>query len=120
LLDERPVIARIDESAVRAVLLNLISNSVQAMTNGGGELRVATQADGQRVRLTVSDTGMGMSSEQLKQVFEPFYTTKSQGLGLGMAYAQKIVEQHGGTVSIESHPGAGTTIAIEIPAESQK
>jgi signal transduction histidine kinase len=45
-----------------------------------------------------------MSSEQLKKVFEPFYTTKSQGLGLGMAYAQKIVEQHGGTVSIESHP----------------
>jgi two-component system sensor histidine kinase HydH len=119
-LDERPVTARIDESAMRAVLLNLISNSVQAMTNGGGELRIATQADGQRVRLTVSDTGMGMSSEQLKQVFEPFYTTKSQGLGLGMAYAQKIVEQHGGTVGIESRPGAGTIIAIEIPAESQK
>jgi signal transduction histidine kinase len=116
-LDERGVTALIDESSMRAVLMNLISNSVQAMTNGGRHLRVLTQADGSGVRLTVSDTGMGMDSAQLKKVFEPFHTTKSQGLGLGMAYAQKIVEQHGGTINIESRTGAGTTIAIEIPSE---
>lgn len=119
-LDEGHATARIDEAAMRSVLLNLISNSVQAMTNGGGELRLVTEADGRHVRLTVSDTGLGMSSEQLKKVFEPFYTTKRQGLGLGMAYAEKIVEQHGGTISLQSRPGAGTTTVIEIPAGSQK
>lgn len=119
-LDEEPTTARVDESAMRAVLLNLVSNSVQAMTSGGGELRITTRAAGARVRLTVNDTGVGMSGEQLKQVFEPFYTTKRQGLGLGMAYAQKIVEQHGGTISIESRTAAGTSITIEVPAETRK
>lgn len=119
-LDEGHATARIDEAAMRSVLLNLISNSVQAMANGGGELRLVTEADGRHVRLTVSDTGMGMSSEQLKKVFEPFYTTKSQGLGLGMAYAEKIVEQHGGTVSLQSRPGAGTTTVVEVPAAPRK
>jgi signal transduction histidine kinase len=118
-LDERGVTARIDESAMRAVLMNLISNAVQAMTNGGGHLRVVTQVDGGNARLSIGDNGSGMSSEQLQRVFEPFYTTRSQGLGLGMAYAQKIVEQHGGTVKIESHPGIGTTIAIELPSENR-
>jgi two-component system sensor histidine kinase HydH len=107
-LDEGSVTATLDESAMRAVLLNLISNSIQAMTGGGGDLRVVTQVDGRGVRLTVSDTGIGMNSEQLQKVFEPFYTTRRQGLGLGMAYAQKIIERR---------PHAGTTIVIEIPAE---
>jgi signal transduction histidine kinase len=89
------------------------------MTNGGGHLRVVTQVDGGNARLSIGDNGSGMSSEQLQRVFEPFYTTRSQGLGLGMAYAQKIVEQHGGTVKIESHPGIGTTIAIELPSENR-
>jgi signal transduction histidine kinase len=52
----------------------------------------------------------------LRKVFEPFYTTKSQGLGLGMAYAKKVVEQHEGTIKVESRPGAGTTVEIEVPA----
>jgi signal transduction histidine kinase len=59
-----------------------------------------------------------MTEEQASHVFEPFYTTKSQGLGLGMPYAQKVIEQHRGTVSIESRPGAGTTIRVELPAET--
>ena len=58
-----------------------------------------------------------MSKEQVGNIFEPFFTTKSQGLGLGMPFAQKVVEQHGGTVTIESLPGAGTTVRVRLPNE---
>jgi two-component system sporulation sensor kinase A len=60
-----------------------------------------------------------MSEEQVRNIFEPFYTTKSQGLGLGMSYAQKVVEQHGGAVTIESSPGEGTTVRVELPGEGE-
>jgi signal transduction histidine kinase len=60
-----------------------------------------------------------MTDEQLENVFEPFYTTKSQGLGLGMPYARKVVEQHGGTISVESVAGEGTTIRVVLPAGAE-
>ena len=116
-LDERGCRGLLDETALRGALMNLVLNAVQAMP-GGGTLSVRTSADGAALRLEVADTGCGMTEEQAGHVFEPFYTTKSQGLGLGMPYAQKVIEQHRGTVSIESRPGAGTTIRVELPAET--
>jgi signal transduction histidine kinase len=116
-LDERGCRGMLDETALRGALMNLVLNAVQAMP-GGGTLTVRTSADGAALRLEVADTGCGMTEEQAGHVFEPFYTTKSQGLGLGMPYAQKVIEQHRGTVSIESRPGAGTTIRVELPAET--
>ena len=116
-LDERGCRGMLDETALRGALMNLVLNAVQAMP-GGGTLSVRTSADGAALRLEVADTGCGMTEEQAGHVFEPFYTTKSQGLGLGMPYAQKVIEQHRGTVSIESRPGAGTTIRVELPAET--
>lgn len=115
-LEEKEATAVLDESSMRAVLMNLVLNAVQAMSNDGGRLKVVIRNDGARVRVRVSDTGKGMDGEQVKKVFEPFYTTKSQGLGLGMAYAKKVVEQHEGTIKVESQPGAGTTVEIEVPA----
>ena len=116
-LDERGCRGMLDETALRGALMNLVLNAVQAMP-GGGTLSVRTSADGAALRLEVADTGCGMTEEQAGHVFEPFYTTKSQGLGLGMPYAQKVIEQHRGTVCIESRPGAGTTIRVELPAET--
>lgn len=116
-LDERGCRGLLDETALRGALMNLVLNAVQAMP-GGGTLSVRTSADGAALRLEVADTGCGMTEEQARHVFEPFYTTKSQGLGLGMPYAQKVIEQLRGTVSIESRPGAGTTIRVELPAET--
>ncbi|HEX6624796.1 MAG TPA: ATP-binding protein [Pyrinomonadaceae bacterium] len=116
-LDERGCRGMLDETALRGALMNLVLNAVQAMP-GGGTLSVRTAADGAALRLEVADTGCGMTEEQIGHVFEPFYTTKSQGLGLGMPYAQKVIEQHRGTVCIESRPGAGTTIRVELPAET--
>ncbi len=118
-LEEAGTMVMLDESSMRAVLMNLILNAVQAMP-GGGRLGVATRADQLRMYVRITDTGAGMNSEQVKKVFEPFYTTKSQGLGLGMAYAKKIVEQHGGTIRVESRPGEGTTIEVELPAWAQE
>lgn len=103
-----------DEASVRSALMNLVLNAVQAM-HGGGALTVRTKAGGGAARVEISDTGVGMSDEQVRNIFEPFYTTKSQGLGLGMSYAQKVFEQHGGAVTIESSPGAGTTVSVELP-----
>jgi PAS domain S-box-containing protein len=108
----------IDEPSMRSALLNLTLNAVQAMP-AGGTLSVRTLSDGKSTRLEISDTGTGMTEEQVTNIFEPFYTTKSQGLGLGMPYAQKVIEQHRGAVSIESRPGEGSTVRVELPGAGE-
>lgn len=117
-LDERGCRGMLDETALRGALMNLALNAAQAM-RGGGTLTVRTRADGAALRLEVADTGCGMTEEQARHVFEPFYTTKSQGLGLGMPYAQKVIEQHGGSIAVQSSPGAGTVVRVELPAGTE-
>jgi PAS domain S-box-containing protein len=104
----------LDEASIHAALMNLMLNAIQSMPSGG-LLVVQTEARGHHVLVTIRDTGKGMSDEQIKNVFEPFYTTRSQGLGLGMPYAKKIIEQHRGTIGVESREGHGTSIEIELP-----
>jgi two-component system sensor histidine kinase HydH len=104
----------LDESSARSALVNLLLNAVQAMPTGGA-LTVSTRAEGKHLLLEIRDTGSGMTREQLGQVFEPFYTTKSKGLGLGMPYAKRVVELHGGSIRLESEPSAGTTVKIRLP-----
>lgn len=106
----------LDESSLRGALMNLILNAIEAMPNGG-RLSVTSDRTDDTLRLEIVDTGRGISEEEAKNIFEPFYTTKEQGLGLGMPYAKKIIEQHGGAVSVDSRPGEGTTFTIELPAE---
>ena len=117
-LDEACGRVVLDEPSIRAALMNLAMNAVQAMPDGG-TLTVRTRAFAGGVNLEVRDEGAGMSEEQVKNIFEPFFTTKSQGLGLGMPFAQKVVEQHGGAISIESRPGAGTTVRVRLPNERE-
>jgi two-component system sensor histidine kinase HydH len=105
----------LDESSARSALVNLLLNAIQAMPTGG-VLSVSTRAHaGRYLLLEISDTGSGMTAEQLGQVFEPFYTTKDRGLGLGMPYAKRIVELHGGTIRLESKPSEGTRVEIKLP-----
>jgi signal transduction histidine kinase len=108
------VMGMFDEASIRAALLNLGLNAVQAMPDGG-VLTITTGADGASIWVVVSDSGSGVTQEQSKRMFEPFNTTKSRGLGLGMPYALKIVEQHGGAISVSSQPGQGTQVRIELP-----
>ncbi len=105
----------LDEASIHAALMNLMLNAIQAMP-AGGTLTVTTQMREDTLLVTIRDTGKGMNAEQIENVFEPFYTTRAQGLGLGMPYAKKIIEQHQGTIHVESREGEGTNIEIELPA----
>lgn len=114
-LADAPVAGMLDEPSIRATTLNLVLNAVQAMP-AGGHLTISTRASDGKLLLAIRDTGSGMTADQIKQIFEPFNTTKSRGLGLGMPYAQKIIQQHGGEIVVESQPGKGTEVRIELPA----
>ena len=117
-LAESPVTGMLDEPSIRATTLNLVLNAVQAMP-AGGHLTIFTSTSDGKLLLAIRDTGSGMTPEQIKQIFEPFSTTKSRGLGLGMPYAQKIIQQHGGQIVVESQPGKGTEVRIELPASER-
>ncbi len=94
-----------DEAKLKQVLLNLMKNALEAMDQGG-KLTISLKAIGDnKVNILVSDTGQGMSGTQLKQVFMPFFTTRSEGTGLGLPFVIKTVEEHGGTVSVSSGLG---------------
>lgn len=104
----------IDEASIRSALVNLLLNSVQAMPTGGLLTVSSRRFDGQLL-LRITDTGRGMTVEQTEKVFEPFYTTKSNGLGLGMAFAKRVIEQHRGSIRVTSRIGEGTEVEIDLP-----
>ena len=90
-------------------------NAEQAMPEGG-TLTLIAQRDGDGVRLDVIDTGCGIPADQLPKLFRPFHTTKTNGHGLGLAIARKIITAHGGTIDVQSEPGRGTKFTIRLPA----
>jgi two-component system sensor histidine kinase HydH len=107
---------RIDPDRINQVLLNLYLNAIASMENGG-ELKVEISSDAQHRNavIQVSDTGGGISRENLSKIFEPYFTTKSTGTGLGLAIAHNITEAMGGKITVESDKEAGTTFSITIP-----
>ena len=113
-IGEQAAYAMLDGSSLRGALMNLMLNAIESMP-GGGVLSVVLKQSDETLRLEITDTGSGISEEEAKKIFEPFYTTKQQGLGLGMPYAKKVVDQHGGTISLDSQLGKGTTISIVLP-----
>lgn len=118
-LDPKLPQALADEGQLRQVLINLVRNGREAMA-GGGTLRVCSRAvNGHEVELEVSDSGEGMSGEVRAHIFEPFFSTKSGGTGLGLAVSRQIVTAHGGTLSCESHLGQGTTFRVRLPRASE-
>lgn len=108
-----PVI-QADEDRLNQVFLNLFLNSIQAMTDGG-TLTIKTAKRESSLTIIVKDTGCGIAQENLGRVFDPYFTTKPEGTGLGMAMSAKIVEEHGGTISFESTEGQGTSVVVQIP-----
>jgi CheY-like chemotaxis protein/anti-sigma regulatory factor (Ser/Thr protein kinase) len=107
-----------DASEIREVLTNLIVNAVDAMPRGGC-LRLATRTlpEGDRVELTVADTGIGMTDEIRAQIFDPFFTTKGPGgSGLGLSVSYGILKRHTGTIRVQTAPEAGTTFVVTLPA----
>jgi two-component system, NtrC family, nitrogen regulation sensor histidine kinase NtrY len=108
-----------DPDLLHRALQNLVLNAIDAMTQGG-ELTIGTATLGDRVEISVSDTGSGLTQEECGRLFTPYYTTKQHGTGLGLAIVQSVVSDHGGKISVESTKEKGTTFRIELPCEPQR
>lgn len=109
----------LDAAQLKQVLVNLVKNALQAMTKGG-TLTLSTGANSDGVWVSVADTGGGIPSDQLGRIFEPFYTTKKRGTGLGLMIVQRIVREHGGRIDVESHVGKGTTFRVWLPSHERR
>jgi PAS domain S-box-containing protein len=112
-----------DETQISQALMNIVVNAFQAMPNGGRcslIARVRTQTDASWVEVAVSDTGVGIAKEDLSHLFEPFYTTKTDGTGLGLAVAYRIMLDHNGSIRVASVPGSGTTVVMQFPVEPSR
>jgi signal transduction histidine kinase len=113
-LPSEPVIAPVDSAQLGQVLWNLVRNAVQAM-DGKGRLELGLASSDDEVRLSVRDHGQGIPAEHLDRIFEPFFSTKQSGSGIGLALVHRIVEEHGGTIEVFSEVGVGTHFLVRLP-----
>lgn len=107
----------VDGDQLRQVVMNLVLNGAAAM-DGEGELTITTRGNEEEVTIIVKDSGRGIAPGDLRDVYEPFFTTKGKGTGLGLAISRQIVEAHLGRMEIASKPGAGTEVTVTLPVES--
>ena len=117
-LDEALPKISADPDLLHRALQNLVLNAIDAMPQGG-KLTIRTATLGERIEISVSDTGSGLTPEECERLFTPYYTTKQHGTGLGLAIVQSVVSDHGGKISVESTKEKGTTFRIELPREPQ-
>ncbi len=105
-----------DARLMRQAMLNLVDNALHSMAKGG-TLTVRARTEGPWAQIELADTGEGMTSEVVRKIFEPFYTTKAKGTGLGLAVVKRITEGHGGEVTVDSSPGEGARFTIRLPMD---
>jgi signal transduction histidine kinase len=108
-----------DAELLHRALSNLVLNAMDAMPQGG-TLTLRTHDNDDRVYVEVSDTGSGLTREECDRLFTPYYTSKEHGTGLGLAIVQSVVSDHGGTITVQSQPGKGTTFLVELPRNLDK
>jgi two-component system sensor histidine kinase HydH len=117
---ERPLNAPVDGDLITRAFLNLLLNAVEAV-EPGGRVEIAARFDSsagpRHLVLELSDDGRGLPAEEQEQVFNPFYTTKAKGTGLGLAVVSRIVAAHGGEVQAQARPSGGATFVVRLPAE---
>jgi nitrogen fixation/metabolism regulation signal transduction histidine kinase len=106
----------VDRTLLARALVNVVENALHAMPSGG-RLTLATQAVDHAIRIDVADTGVGMDDEARARLFEPYFSTRAAGTGLGLTIAKRNVELNGGTIEVESTPGTGTTVRLRFPIE---
>lgn len=114
-----PVISGNAERILQA-FMNLILNAIQAMPNGGKMLVASKLLSGDRIEIEISDSGKGIPEDNLPNIFDPFYTTKGTGSGMGLAVAYRIIKEHGGEIDVDSELGAGTTFKICLPIKRKQ
>jgi two-component system NtrC family sensor kinase len=102
---------------LQGVWINIVMNAIDALDHRPGQIRIATQAGGGELKVTIADTGKGIAPDRVSRIFEPFFTTKSagHGTGLGLSVCHRIIKQHGGRIQVESQPGSGTRFTIVLP-----
>lgn len=105
-----------DPLQIKTCLMNVVLNAIQAMP-AGGRLHIATASGSETVDITISDTGPGISEDDINRIFNPYFTTKKLGIGLGLAITKKIVEEHQGRIIVRSRPNEGTDVVISLPVE---
>ncbi|OGO01392.1 MAG: hypothetical protein A2Y90_03710 [Chloroflexi bacterium RBG_13_52_12] len=111
---------RTDPEQMSRVFSNIISNAVQAMNGKTGELNIGTGADDNYISVNFQDSGCGIPGENLGKIFEPLFTTKPKGIGLGLAISKRLVEQNGGKLEVASQVGQGTTFTVKLPLEKRR
>jgi signal transduction histidine kinase len=104
-----------DAKQLKQVFLNLVLNSLQSINGRGGQLTVEMARRGSELIVTLADTGCGIPADALPRIFEPFYTTKPQGTGLGLSVVQGIIQEHGGRLNVASEVGRGTVVVVSLP-----
>jgi signal transduction histidine kinase len=103
-----------DPAEIERVVYNLLTNAVEAMA-GTGDLTVRVTSEGGEARIAVEDTGAGIPEADRPQLFRPFFTTRERGVGMGLAICRRIVEENGGSVSVETTPGRGSRFTVKLP-----
>lgn len=111
--------AFVDKNQIKQVFFNIIRNAIQAMSNGG-LLKITLGSNDHAVHVSFQDTGPGIPHDELGNIFEPYYTTKTEGTGLGLMIVQRIVRDHGGEIEIHSEPRKGTTFTIHLPRDERR
>jgi signal transduction histidine kinase len=114
--NNEPAIIPMDVDKLQQAILNFVKNAMESIS-GAGNIILSVGADGKdRVSIKISDNGCGMTSEEIERIFNPEYTTKEKGLGLGLPLAHEIIRGHGGEIRVVSQQGGGTTFEIILPA----
>jgi len=108
-----------DSNQIKQVLLNLLLNAAEAMPAQRGNITLSTASDNRQVSIRVVDDGIGIAEELRERLFEPLFTTKTRGLGLGLPISQEIIRRHGGEIQVESDPGRGTVFTVSLPVREQ-
>jgi signal transduction histidine kinase len=115
-LDAQPLVASCDPGQLRRALLNLATNAVQACpSDGSGRVRLICARHDGEIRLEIGDSGAGIDPALIDKIWAPFYTTKQQGTGLGLAFVRDIANDHGARLAVASEPGRGTTFTLALP-----
>ncbi|HRZ86610.1 MAG TPA: ATP-binding protein [bacterium] len=115
--DKRMPRTLLDRSQLKQAFLNIIKNAAQAMPKGGS-LLIETSAHGDAVTVRIADTGQGIAPENIARIFDPYFTTRANGVGLGLMMTHRIVKEHGGDIEVKSRPGKGTTFTITLPVRT--
>jgi len=108
-----------DSNQIKQVLINLVLNAAEAMSKSGGQIMLQTQSVPNRAFVRVIDNGVGVTPDDLPRLFEPLFTTKTRGLGLGLAISREIIERHNGQITVVSTLGSGTTFTVSLPQQEK-